>query len=434
MRPIDRLLRRKGISFISNTSGEEDSGRFPGFAFGGSSGRKEAIDATFDSYVRNVYKSNGIVFACIAARMLPFSEARFQLQEMIGGRPGKLFDHPSLRVLERPWANGTTGELLARMEQDGSLAGNFYATKIDNRIRRLRPDWVTIISGVRGDPKGSPFDLAGEVLGYVYEPRGVDSSGPVLLTPEQVVHYSPIPDPDAQWRGMSWLTPLVREIQADNYATKHKLKYFENGAALQTVITYDAGLDPDKFGQYVEMFEEAHQGVENAYKTLHIGGGADATVLGTELKTDFRAIQGAGETRIAAAAGVGAIIARFSEGLGGSALNQGNYAAAKRQFADMTLRPLWRTAAASLAKLVTVPDAARLWTDTADVEFLKEDRKDAAEIRQITATTINTLVTAGYTPDSVVDAVETDDMTRLVHSGRYSVQLHAAGEPAVTAP
>jgi hypothetical protein len=30
-----------------------------------------------------------------------------------------------------------------------------------------------------------------------------------------VAHWSPIPDPLANFRGMSWLTPVLREIDAD---------------------------------------------------------------------------------------------------------------------------------------------------------------------------------------------------------------------------
>jgi hypothetical protein len=40
----------------------------------------EAPDGTFGSYVNSAYKANGVVFACITARLLVFSEARFQFQ------------------------------------------------------------------------------------------------------------------------------------------------------------------------------------------------------------------------------------------------------------------------------------------------------------------------------------------------------------------
>lgn len=436
MTPLARLTGRKGLTIIpagvvSNQEIEPNAFYRTAFDY---YGRQEG-DYGYSDLVSAAYKQNGIVFACILARMLPFSEARFQYQNMAGGRPGKLFGTPDLALLENPWPNGTTGELLSRMEQDASLAGNFYATDVgvgaNRHIRRLRPDWVSIVSGVRGDPEASAWELAAEVLGYFYRPGG-SMDRAIFLSTDRVVHYSPIPDPDAQWRGMSWLTPIVREIQADSYATSHKLKFFQRGAALGIVVKYDKDITPSDFERYVELFKEGHEGPDNAYKTLHIGGGSDATVVGANLQQiDFKSVQGAGETRIAAAAGVGAIIARFSEGLSGSALNQGNYNAARRQFADMTLRPMWRTAAASLSKFTKPPGGSRLWYDTRDIEFLKEDRKDAAEILATEAATMNSWISAGYEPDSVVAAMEAGgDITKLVHSGLYSVQLQAPGGPS----
>ncbi len=179
----------------------------------------EIVENDFIAYVDKLYKGNGIVHACIGARLLPFSEARFQFQELRDGRPGRLFGSPDLQLLETPWANATTGDLLARMEQDGSLAGNAYVTRTGpesaRRLRRLRPDWVKILSGVRGDPDASPLEIEAEILGYIYDPPAAGSgrrSDPVFLSPVQVAHYAPIPDPAAQWRGMSWLTPILREL------------------------------------------------------------------------------------------------------------------------------------------------------------------------------------------------------------------------------
>jgi len=393
-------------------------------------GEFERIGTEFADYVEDAYKSNGIVFACILARMLPFSEARFQFQQMQSGRPGRLFGTPALSLLEAPWANGTTGDLLARMEQKASLAGNFYATPVDGRLRELRPDWVTVVSGVRGDPDGSPFDINAEILGYIYHPRNVGREmEPVLLSPDAVVHYAPIPDPAAQWRGMSWLTPVLREIEADSHATEHKRNFFRRGASLNVVVTYDKTITPDNYERYVELFDAAHTGSHNAYKTLHLGGGADAKVVGTDLKQiDFKAVQGAGETRIAAAAGVPASIVGISEGLAGSALNAGNYTAARRRFADATCRPLWRSACSALSVLVPPPDGgSRLWFDDRDVSFLQEDVKDEAEIRSSHASTIRTLVEAGFDASSVVTAVTSGDFSSLVHTGLLSVQLQEPG-------
>ncbi len=443
---LDRIRAETKDFTLGGTGGTFDQGdrflREPLLGRGPSLlGSKERIETSFESYVQNAYKRNGIVFACQVARLMPLSEARVLYQHMNDGLPGALFGGPGLAKLEHPWTNAGTGELFGRMEQDGSMAGNSYIAETKKGLRRLRPDWLTILTGIDGvfDPEASPWDLDAEVVGYIYHPRfGGRFGEPVLLTPDRVAHYSPIPDPEANWRGMSWLTPLIREIQADTLATKHKQMFFEHGATLQVVVSYDKSVKRTDFERYVQMFDEKHSGASNAYRTLHLGGGADATIVGADMKQlDFKATQGAGETRIAAAAGVGAIIARLSEGMQGSSLNEGNYQAAKRQFADMTLRPLWRGMVGALSKFGNVPKDARLWYDTRDVEFLKDDTKDAAEIFSANAKTIRTFTDAGFTAESAVAATISGDMSKLEHSGLFSVQLQRPGStftPTVRTP
>src|SRR3546814_8701357 len=114
-------------------------------------------------------------------------------------------------LLEEPWPNGTTRELLARMEQDVSLAGNFYAVREAGRLRRLRPDWVSIVLSAPADEA-----VESDVAGYVYSPGGKSGKGkPRAYSVEEICHWSPIPDPDAQYRGMSWLTPVLTDIMSD---------------------------------------------------------------------------------------------------------------------------------------------------------------------------------------------------------------------------
>lgn len=401
---------------------------------------REAIETDFEGYVRGVYKRNGPVFALMLVRMAIFSEARFQFRQVRNGRPGELFGRPSLAALENPWPGGTAGDLLARMIQDVDLAGNAFVARVPgaNRLRRLRPDWVTIVSASKKEPDLYGAALDAEVIGYFYCPPGSDKE--TLLLPSQVAHFAPIPDPEAHWRGMSWLTPVLREVSSDLAATRHKSKFFENGATPQVIVTFDKTVKPETIQKLVATMEYNHEGVDNAYRTLYLGGGADVTIAGRDLaQIDFKATQGAGETRLATAAGVPAAIVGFTEGLGGSSLNAGNYGQARRRFADGTLRPLWRNAAGSLASIIDVPDDAELWYDDRDIAFLREDRKDAAEIQRIKTASIASLISAGYTADSIIVAIEAEDFTLLRHSGLYSVQLQPPGTtqklpPGVTSP
>jgi phage portal protein BeeE len=391
-------------------------------------GDERPVPADFLVAVERVFKRSGPVAALMFVRQMVFSEARFQFRQMRNGRPGELFGNQDLALLEQPWRNGTTGDLLSRMIQDADLAGNAFFTVVDGRIKRLRPDWVTIVTASRQDPDLYGDALDGDLLGYIYSPRMPGSDEGDVLFPDQVAHFAPIPDPEFQFRGMSWLTPVIREVEADQSATQHKLNFFRNGASPQIVATLDAAVKPESFERFKAAFDAGHRGVMNAYKTVFLGGGADVKVVGSDLRQlDFKATQGAGESRLAAAAGVPPVIVGFSEGLAGSSLNAGNYAASRRRFADGTLRPLWRQAAGALATLVPPPAGAELWYDDRDIPFLREDRGDVADIQNKQANTIAQLVTAGYEPASAVAAVQAEDMSLLTHTGLFSVQLQEPG-------
>jgi len=166
-----------------------------------------------------------------------------------------------------------------------------------------------------------------------------------------------------------------------------------------------------------------HGGVDNAFKTLILDRGADFQVVGSDLaKLEYTAVQAAGETRIASAAGVPGIVIGLREGL--QAATYSNYAQAMRRFADLTVRPNWRSACAALAKLLEVPDDSRLWFDESDIAALREGEQERATTFQTRATSASTLITAGYDAASVADAVTAGDLALLVHTGRVPVQLY----------
>jgi phage portal protein BeeE len=319
------------------------------------------------------------------------------------------------------------GDLLSRMEQDISLAGNHFSVRRPGpRLIRLEPEWVTII---RGSRSGSPVD--NELVGYAYTPGGPASGNePIGLLPSETVHFAGAPDPLARYRGMSWLRPVIQEIMGDNAAMTHKLKFFENGATVNTVAILPADVRPAAFREWVNAIKGEHEGHLNAYKWLFMGGGADVKGIGSDMKQiDFKEVQGHGETRICAAARVPPIIVGLSEGL--DAATYSNYGQARRAFADLTMRPLWRNVAGSLARVVKMPPGADLWYDDRDIPFLQEDQKDEADIQQTQAITVRELINAGYEPESVKAFITSGDWSVLKHTGMVSVQLQ---EPGATTP
>lgn len=375
-----------------------------------------------DDLVLN-YKTNATVFACMLLRQSVFAEITFRYVGMSDGKVGKFFGGPNLEILERPWPNGTTGELATRMIQDVDLTGNFYAVERGGRLYRRDPRFTYIV--LDGNPLESEFV---DVAGYVYQPQGpVPGAGQTFTyLPNEMCHWSPLPDPFAQYRGMSWITPVLREIQADRAASNHQIEFFENGATPNFAVTFpEAVMNEEEFDRFKKKMNDDYNGPGNAYKTLYLAPGADVKTVGVKLsELDYDEFAAINEQRITAAAGVPPSLIGTKESLKGSSLNAGNYQAARRRFADATMRPLYRSGSAALQVLAPPPNSnSKLWYDDSQVAFFREDRGDQATIEQTKSTTIMQLVNSGYTPLTVVQAVEQEDMTLLEHSGLFSVQL-----------
>lgn len=388
----------------------------------------------FVGLATQAYASNGVVFACMLVRQLVFSSIRFNWQRLREGKPSDTFATPDLRLLERPWTGGTTQDLLSRIIQDADLAGNAYWMRDGNELVRLRPDWVHIVVEPRMLPDGRG-QIGWRKVGYVYLPTGADDQTEAVgLLADEVMHFCPIPDPLASFRGMSWITPVLREIQADQAMTRHQRKFFDNGATPNMVIKHPVGSTPEKIETFSKLLADKFGGVDNAYKTLQLYPGADMEVVGKDMRQiNFKEVRGGGETRIAAAAGVPPVIVGLSEGL--AAATYSNYGQARRRLADGTAHPLWQNISGSLEPLMQSPgNDVRLWYDASDVPFLREDEADAAEIALTKATTIGSYITQGYDPESAVAAVVAGDLGLLKHTGMVSVQLQPPGLPGVDKP
>lgn len=380
---------------------------------------------SFETYAREGLMGSGPVFALVATRALAFQEAELKWQRLADR---SLFGDPSLQVFERPGPNQTTRSLLGAMEVDVSLCGNSYWLRDGGRLFRLAPNKVSVVvaksmvAGVRGVP---------DLVGYLWKPDPNEADQ--FLTVDQVAHYAPYPDPLYSWKGMSWLTPVAREVDADTYMSRHKIKFFHNAATPNLLVKVQGQLSSEAREGIRAEFERRYGSSENAYKTAIVDNGADLVPLGHSFEQmNFADVQSSGEARLAAAAGVPPQIVGFVKGLQASTYT--NYQQAMRRFADLTLRPLWGSAAAALESVTRPPAGTRLWYDDRHIPFLQQDAADEAAIRKEDALTIEALIRSGFAPDSARDAVISGDFAGLSHTGLVSVQLQAPGsQPAPAA-
>ncbi|MGH7745281.1 MAG: phage portal protein, partial [Candidatus Dormibacteria bacterium] len=340
------------------------------------------------------------------------------------------------KFIPEPYMRASVGDRIALLQglldTDGTVAGStsFWSTSHvmalqveelvrslggNARCRRTRPNaWRVRIS--RLPAWIVPFRLPRKVAAYT---GGLAPRSPrhTYLVKAEYVGRKPVQCIKVDAADHLYLT--------DDFVVTHN--------TVNMVVTLDPEIDPDAFKQWIEIFRTQHEGVMNAYRTLYLAGGAAVTPVGNNFQQmEFAVTQKAGEIRIASAAGVPAIVAGLGGGL--EAGTHENFQQARRQMGDMTLRPLWRNACGSLQAIVPPPGGSRLWYDDRDIAFLREDRKDLADIQAVEASAISSLITAGFQPESAVMAIRTNDFSKLVHSGMYSVQLQPPNTLATPIP
>jgi Phage portal protein len=418
-RLLDRLIRRYGDTF------------WEGQASGASvlttsyaSPDREPVLPQLAGYAQQAHGSNSVVFSAALVRAALFSEARFQFQAKDDKH---LFGTTALAKLEEPFGpNTTTGHLLARMEQDVFLAGNAYIWDApgEDRLVRLRPDWVTIVSEVVHVGGGGWYRRP---VGYWFEPpKSLFSKDEGFMVPaEECVHWVPVgmEDPQADFRGMSPLTPAMREVSGDDGLTQYKITYLRNNATPNVYIKYAQKLQPGTVDSIRERVNARYGGPDNAGKGIILDQGADITLVGNSLsQMDFSGVSAVGVERILADCSVPGVLVGL-EPLRGAGRG---YQESMQKLANLWGRPQWRSACGALAQVVNVPPGNRLWYDTSDIAALQDGELEKGQAALVRAQALLALVQAGYTHESAIATVDSMDLNQLKAGG--------IGTPASSAP
>lgn len=368
--------------------------------------------------MRQAYLVNATVHAAVNARQRVFSEVQFVLRNR---RTGNLVhNHPSIDVLDHPWPGGTSAELLKRMELDASLSGNAYVYRAErNLLQMLDPAKVEVVSDGR------------EKTGYLYWPNGYGNGNPRPLMLEEVAHWAPIPHPDKQFLGASWVEVVAGELRTDVKMIRHQEKFFDNAATPNLYVKVEGSMRPETRDRLRQELERRYTGVENAWRTLVMDAGATLQSVGSDfVQMDYVNTLTSTEARIASAAGVPPIIIALKAGL--DAATYSNYGMAMRAFADHLIRPNWTSAVAALSQIIVEPQGSHLWYDDRMVSALRQDKDAEATILSTKASAIRTLVDGGFEPDAVIEAIEANELDRLVgrHTNLLPVQLQPPGDTA----
>lgn len=365
---------------------------------------------------RAALTSNGVVYGIFRTRADLFAQGRFVWKRYgTSSRPmaADVFSDGGLAVLDNP------AGVLERCELDVACTGASYWVLDGGELRNLPAEYCTIVSGSDRYPADPALAWDARKVGLIYQPPGGE---PEVWPWDEVGAYVPEADPSARWRGMSWLRPAMEDVAGDNGARRFLTRFFENSATPNSVVVFPPDVMRETVEAFRDVFVQKHQGLEQSFRTAFLGGGADLKVIGSSIKDlDTESVRTQVHKDIAASAGVPVVAAGIEQG------TYANSKEANRALADRKVRYLWSRAVDAFRPLVAAPANGELWIDVSGVSALQADALDDASVMAQQAQTMRTLVDGGFVPSTVITAVTTGDMSKLVHSGLLSVQTQAPG-------
>lgn len=305
---------------------------FPAFGFA------QFTEPLFTNLLREGYKGNGAVFACVSALAFAFPEPDYDV--MRDSKP--LAGHPMLDLLNYPNAHMDKDEFRQRTLIYQAIGGNAYWLKVRDRAGRVKELWPLHDGNMA--PVMSPTNLISHY--ELTEDTGETRRVPV----EDVVHFMWQPDPAAPWRGMAPLAPVARDVDADNEMTRYLFALLSNNAVPPLVLLMADDTEPPSAAQKQRFDAEWQEryGGTNRGKPAWLGGVKEVKQLSFDLQQlAMDALRRVPEARIAAAYRTPPIVAGLNVGLERSTYS--NYEEARASWTESTLVPLWKAYGSEIA-------------------------------------------------------------------------------------
>ncbi|MBU2249147.1 MAG: phage portal protein [Gammaproteobacteria bacterium] len=284
-----------------------------------------------EGFYEQGFNANALVYSAIMYKAQSYGAVPLRAYKGDPDNPEPLpVDHPLSKVCMRPNMSQSFQEFQTLQTIYVNLAGDCYGY-LDRQgsergapaaIYPLDPRRVYII------PKNQ------RALGYVYIPEGKGPQSGEAMLPQDVMHVK-FPRPgdrlEGQGYGLSPLSAASYSIDVDNAVSKFLQIFFQKGAVIPGLLTFDAKLTNDEVNRVRERWLEIYGGHEQWYKpaVLDNQGKYQRVALSFD-EMGFEAIDNRDAAMILSALHVSPILVGAQLGLQYSTYS--NYAEARQAF------------------------------------------------------------------------------------------------------
>lgn len=287
------------------------------------------IEPAFKNLVKEGYKKNSAVFACISALAFSYPEPPVQV---LDADENPLPLHPLQKLLRKPNPLMGWNELAIYTVVYKAIGGNAYWYKVRSEAGRVVELWPYHAGQMRPKPGGETW-----ITNFEYDPFG---DGRVIdVATRDIVHFKwPSIDPEQPWMAMPPLRAAAQEVDSDNETTRYLFALLKNDAVPRTalVMPKDVTLDDKQWNRLLAQWSERHAG-DNRGGIGLLEGGADIKRIGLDMKElALEALHAVPEKRICGAFRVPMSVAGIGEDP-----SFANSEEAYQRFTESTLSPMW---------------------------------------------------------------------------------------------
>lgn len=330
------------------------------------------MDIAFTTLVKEGYKKNSAVFACVQALAFGFSEPSMRLYS----EDEVVEEGPLASLLQRPNPDMGMQMLLQYTITYAAIGGNCYWLKTRDRRGNVVEVWPL------HDGQMQPVSGGTRMVDH-YEL--LDGNGVTIenIPREDVVQFMWAVDPAQPWRGMGALVPCSREVDLDTEMTAYTFSLLKNNAVPPLALIVPPGEILQQFqldrmrDQWVQKY-----GGDNRGTPAILEGGMDIKQLSFDVNTlAAEAMRSIPESRICAAFKVPAVVAMLWVGM--QQMTYNNVEGMMRYFTEQTLTPLWRRFGSTLTRALAddfdLDVTTQVRFDTSSVVALQGRRLEMGE-------------------------------------------------------
>ena len=205
------------------------------------------------------------------------------------------------------------------------LTGEVFWLVIKDRANTPAEIWVINPNKMKVIP-----DKKSYIKGYVYK----NGKTEIPLTVEEIIHIK-LPNPENPFRGLSPLSSVQADIEAEKYSSQYNRTFFQNSAEPSGVIQFEGTLTDSQYERLRYQWNKQYQGTANAHKVAILEGGASWQNNGvTQRDMQFRDLRIMNRDTIMGVYGMPKHILGIAEDV-----NRANAEASEYTFARWVLKP-----------------------------------------------------------------------------------------------